>query len=117
MTAYDLAHALAKELSTGEEYQAFAAAKAKVKQDDANTKMLADFQIKQFEAQQYQLMGQEISREKQQELERLYSLLSLNPTIKEYLETEFRFNRLITDVQKILSEAVPEAIPIMLEDK
>lgn len=117
MSVHDSAHELARALGSSDEYQSFVKIKQQIKQDESNTKMLADFQMKQFEVQQYQLMGQEVSADKQQELERMYSLLSLNPTIKEYLEAEFRFNRLINDVQKILADAVQEAIPIMFENK
>jgi len=115
MKAYDSAHQLAKDLNSSEEYRAFVRVKEKIKADPANTKMLSEFQIKQFEIQQYQLMGQEVTQEKQQELERLYSLISLNPSIKEYLEAEFRFSRMMNDVQKILADAVQEAVPIMFE--
>lgn len=115
MSAYDSAHQLAKALNSSDEYLSFVQAKAKVKLDPSNTKMLADFQIKQFEIQQYQLMGQEITQDKRDELERLYSLLSLNPIVKEYLEAEFRFSRLMNDIQKILADSVQEAIPLMLE--
>jgi cell fate (sporulation/competence/biofilm development) regulator YlbF (YheA/YmcA/DUF963 family) len=116
MNPYDIAHQLATALNTSEEYRAFIAAKEKVKTDAANTKMLADFQLKQFELQQLQMLGQEISQDKQQELERSYSLLSLNPSIKEYLEAEFRFSRLINDVQKILADGIQEAVPVAYEN-
>jgi cell fate (sporulation/competence/biofilm development) regulator YlbF (YheA/YmcA/DUF963 family) len=117
MNPYDIAHQLATALNTSEEYRAFIAAKEKVKTDAANTKMLADFQLKQFELQQLQMLGQEISQDKQQELERSYSLLSLNPSIKEYLEAEFRFSRLINDVQKILADGIQEAVPVAYENQ
>ncbi|HZW82892.1 MAG TPA: YlbF family regulator [Candidatus Deferrimicrobium sp.] len=117
MNPYDIAHQLATALNTSEEYRAFLAAKEKVKTDAANTKMLADFQLKQFELQQLQMLGQEISQDKQQELERSYSLLSLNPSIKEYLEAEFRFSRLINDVQKILADGIQEAVPVAYENQ
>lgn len=117
MNIYDVAHQLAKELNASEDYQSYVLAKNKVKEDAANTKMLADFQMKQFEIQQYQILGQEVSQEKQAELERLYSLVSLNPVIKDYLEAEFKFSRMMNDIQKILSEAVKEAIPIAFENE
>ncbi len=117
MNPYDLANQLAQALNSSDDYRRFLAAKAKIKQDAANTKLLADFQLKQFEIQQYQLLGQEVGADKQQELERMYSLLSLNPSIKEYLEAEFLFGRLMNDIQKILSDGVQEAIPIAFEDK
>jgi len=117
MSVQGIAAELAKALNSSEEYRGFIQVKEKVKEDPANTKMLADFQIKQFEIQQLQMMGQEISTDKQQELERMYSLLSLNPSIKEYLEAEFRFNSLVNDVQKILAEAIQEAVPVMFEQE
>lgn len=116
MSAYETAQQLAQEIKDSEEYRGFIGAKEKVISDMQQYKMIRDFQLKQFEIQQAQLFQLDISEEKQQELERLYSLLSLNPVAREYLEAEFRISRLVNDVQKIIGEAIHDALPIGFEE-
>lgn len=116
MSAYELAHELAKALRESEEYVKFLAAKEKIMVDEGNRKMVSNFQIKQWEIQQAQAFNQEIDIEKQQELERLYSLLSINPRTREYIEAEFKISKLVNDVQKIIGEAMQEALPVGFED-
>ena len=89
MFAYDLAHELAVALKESDEFKQFNKSKEKVTSDANNHKMVRDFQLKQWEIREAQMLDTEISEEKQQELERLYSLVSLNPTEREYLESEF----------------------------
>lgn len=116
MSTYETAHLLAQEITESDEYRAFIVAKEKIKADESHYRMIRDFQLKQFEIQQAQLFQLEISEDKQQDLERLYSLLSLNPAAREYLEAEFRISRLVNDVQKIIGDAIQEALPIGFEE-
>lgn len=116
VSSYEVAHELAQQLQDSEEFRSFMAAKKKILADEGNHKMIRDFQHKQMEVQQAQLFQHEVSPEIQQDLERLYSLLSLNPMAREYLEAEFRISRLVNDVQKIIGEAIQEALPIGFEE-
>lgn len=116
MPVLGTAHQLAQEIKNSEEYQAFIHTKEILKNDEANYRIIRDFQMKQMEVQQAQLFGLEVTEEKQQEMERLYSLLSLNPAAREYLEAEFKISRLISDVQRIIGEAIIDALPIGFED-
>lgn len=116
MAAYDLAYELARTLKESDEFKQFLKSKEKVMSDAGNHKMVREFQLKQWEIREAQMFEKEISEEKQQELERLYSLVSLNPTAREYLETEFRVSRIVNDIQKIIGEAIQDAMPIGFED-
>lgn len=115
MSIYDIAHHLAREMKASAEYARFMEAKKVILADEGNNKMVRDFQTKQFEIQQAQMLGQ-VDERQQQELEQLYSLLSLNPKAREYLEAEFELSRIVSDVQKIIGEAIEEALPIGYED-
>ena len=84
--------------------------------DTNNHKMVREFQLKQWEIREAQMLEHEISEEKQQELERLYSLVSINPTAREYLEAEFEVSRIVNDIQKIIGEAIQDAMPIGFEE-
>ncbi len=114
--AIELAHQLARALQESEEYRRFIAAKDKVRTDEKNYKMVKNFQLKQWEIQQAQLLQHEVGFDKQQELESLYSLLSINPNSRVYLQAEFEISRLINDVQKIIGEAVKDALPLGFEE-
>lgn len=116
MSVQDLSYQLARALKESAEYQRFLAAKEKAKADEANSRMLKNFQLKQWEIQHAQMLQQDIDEEKQQELERLYSLLSLNTSAREYLEAEFQISRLINDVQTIIGEAIKDALPIGFDE-
>jgi len=116
MATNDLAHELARTLKESVEFKQFLKSKEKVMSDANNHKMIREFQLKQWEIRDAQMLEAEISEEKQQELERLYSLVSLNPTAREYLEAEFEVSRMVNDIQKIIGEAIQDALPIGFEE-
>lgn len=116
MAANDLAHELARTLKESDEFKQFLKSKEKVKSDAGNHKMVREFQLKQWEIREAQMLDQEISEEKQQELERLYSLVSLNLAAREYLEAEFEVSRIVNDIQKIIGEAIQDVMPIGFEE-
>ncbi|KKM12297.1 hypothetical protein SY88_03825 [Clostridiales bacterium PH28_bin88] len=107
MSAYDRAHELARDLSRTEEYRNYVESKTKLEQDQKNVEMLEQFRHQQWEVQMAQVAGQEVDEAKVQQLEKLYQVLSLNPIINEFLNAEYRFARLMADIQKILADAVP----------
>lgn len=116
MAAEELAHELARQLKESEVFKQFHKSKQKVMSDENNHKMIREFQLKQWEIREAQMLKNEVSEEKQQELERLYSLVSINPTAREYLEAEFQVSRMVNDIQQIISEAIQDALPIGFED-
>ena len=116
MAANELAHELARTLKESDEFKHFLKSKAKVMSDANNHKMIQEFQLKQWEIREAQMLETEISEERQQELERLYSLVSLNPAAREYLEAEFEVSRMVNDIQKIIGEAIQDAMPIGFEE-
>ncbi|NLK00829.1 MAG: YlbF family regulator [Clostridia bacterium] len=108
MSIYDTAHELARQLSSAHEYEKFIQEKKKLKADRANSEMLDGFRRRQLEIQMAEMAGQEVDEEDQEQLEQIYNLISTNPVITEYLNAEYRFSRLISDIQKIITDAVPE---------
>lgn len=116
MAANDLAYELARTLKESVEFKQFLKSKEKVMSDANNHKMIREFQLKQWEIREAQMLETEISEEKQQELERLYSLVSLNLAAREYLEAEFEVSRMVNDIQKIIGEAIQGALPIGFEE-
>ncbi len=113
---YDSAHQLADAIRTSEEYRQFMEAKEAMLSNEIHRKMLTEFHAKQVELQHAQIMEDEHATEKMEDLERLYSMLSLHPAARTYLEHEFRISRLFSDVHAILGEAMKEVIPIGFEE-
>ena len=116
VAANDLARELVRALKESDEFKHFNQSKEKVMRDANNHKMIREFQIKQWEIREAQMLDTNVNEEKQQELERLYSLLSLNDVAREYLEAEFEVSRMVNDIQIIMGEAFQAALPIGMEN-
>lgn len=106
MSVYDKAYELAKALASSPEYLQYLASREKLEQDETNYLMLQHYRRQQWEVQMVQMLGQEVAEEVAQELEQLYAFLSANPTVNEFLTAEYRFSRMMSDIQKIVGEAI-----------
>lgn len=113
MNVYDKAYELKKALMESGEVKSYKESLEKIKANAASKRMLEDFRKKQMELQAFQLSGKEPDKEKIAELEKLYSIISLNSEINEFLQNEYRFSILMNDISKIIFEAVD----VDLEDK
>lgn len=103
---YDKAHELARTLKDCNEAVQFRETAKKVEKDASNKKMLDDFRKIQFEAYTEQMQTGKISDETQEKLQKLGSVISLNPVIAEYLQVEARFGVMWEDIMRILNEAI-----------
>jgi cell fate (sporulation/competence/biofilm development) regulator YlbF (YheA/YmcA/DUF963 family) len=102
---YDAAHILAKTLRESQEFKEYGDAQELLAKDGPAREMLLDFRKEQFSLQKQQLAGLEVAPEQLDKLDRLFEVLNMNLTLKRYLDAEFRFSRLMGDVQKIVNEA------------
>src|SRR5690606_9347565 len=91
-----------------EEYRQFVIAKENLRKDIAGSEMLEEFRQRQFEIQMAELTGHIVEDEEKEQLENDYQMLCLNPEINEYLNAEYRLSLLMSDIQRIIAEAVPE---------
>ncbi len=112
MKVYDEAHRLARELAASKEYKALIEARQRLRSDSKSMEMVKDFRMKQFELQAAQLTGQEGIEEKEGKLQQLYAVISANSLAREVLEAEHNFNRLYTDIQKIINEAIEDSLDL-----
>lgn len=103
---YNKAQDLAREIAESKEYKEYVKAKEMVEKDKNNLLLLENFRRMQWEIQMAQLLGQEVDEEQLQQLEQIYLMLAANPVINEYLMAEYRFSRVLGDVQKILTQWV-----------
>jgi len=105
VSVHERAYQLAKTMQETDEYKQYLEAKEKLRQDEHHTHMLQEFRRRQLELQIAEMSGEDTELQAEQ-LERMYQMLCLNPIVNEFLTAEYRLARVITDVQKILGEAL-----------
>lgn len=111
VNVYDHAHSLARALKESQEYRSFQAAREKIKGKPAAEQMIADFHKRQMELHAEVLQGKELTQEQKEGLERLYNVLIQDLDIRDYLMAEQRLGTLLSDVYKIIGEAVDVDLP------
>lgn len=110
MNPYDKAHELARALRESQEFQALAERKRRVDADPAAKKMLDDFRHRQWELETRRIMGEEITEGDVEQVKRLQDVITTNTLAREYLEAEYRFGIVYSDIHKILGDAVKEVV-------
>ena len=106
MNVYDKAHELARALSASREYRDYKAAKEKVYQNETNKKMLMDYKRKQFQLQASYLSGKKPSEEELDRFKKLSELIQYSQDISSFLQAEYRLNTMVSDIYRILSQAI-----------
>ncbi len=108
MNLYDDAHKLARALKESEEYQGLLKARKQLGSDTKNKEMLLEFRRLQWEMEKSRVLQQEVDEITSRRMEQLNELVGANQTIQQYLMAEYRFGRIMADIQKILSEALSD---------
>ena len=93
-----------------QEYKEYLDLKENLKKNNEVYNMLKDFKEKQNEVQISYLNGKDISKEKQQEMENLYSIVIQNDDCRKILECEMKINIILADLQKSMGEAIEELV-------
>ena len=106
MNVYDQAHNLARAIKESEEFKQYDYLKKVIDQKEDLSKMVKDFQAKQFEMQAKQMMGEEVGPEMMQGIQELYQIIMTDPTVSQYMQAEMRFSLMMNDVYKILGEVM-----------
>lgn len=104
MNPYDQAHALAKSLRESEEYREFSRLKALAYEDETNRALLDEYKRLQFRMQAKMASGESLPPDDMQRLQQIGTLLQFNPDVSSFLMAEFRFQRMLTDIFKILAD-------------
>ena len=108
MNAYDQAHELARSLKDSSEYRAWMDSRKQLEADPKNKEMLNEMRRLQWELEMDRAMGRETDADKKQRMQQVSELINLNPTLRDHLGAEYRFAQLMSDVQKILADALNE---------
>ncbi len=110
MYVYDQASNLAKAIQESKEYKEYKKAKEEIESVPEMKTKVQEFEKIRYEAQVLAFQGKNEDEEKMKKLQEMYDILMKEPKIKEYFDIEVRFNIMLADVNKIISESVKDLI-------
>ncbi len=110
MNVYDTANQLAKEIKQAEEYVNFEMAKQAINRMPEYKTKIAEFEKIRYKEQLNSIQNGKTDEKSMMKIQNLYKELIEIPEIKKYFDAEFKFNIMLGDVNKIISEAVKDLI-------
>lgn len=106
MNVYDQAHGLAEAIRQSEEYKQYSKLKSEIDADEALSGMINDFEEKQLEQQTKIMAGDEVPNDMMDQIQKLYQIVMADPKAAEYVQAQMRFSIMMSDVYKILGDAM-----------
>ena len=110
MNVYDTVNKLAQEIKDSEEYKNYKKYKELVKSNSEIEEKIKKFETLRYEVQIAAMQGADTNKDKETELQEVYTELLSKENVKEYFDAEFKFNVLIADVNKIIGEAIKDVL-------
>ena len=110
MYVYDEANNLAKAIKESKEYADYKKAKEDLNSDQEMKTKVEEFEKIRYDVQVMAFQVEKQDVEKQKKLQEMYEILMKEPKIKEYFDIEVRFNIMLADVNKIISESVKDLL-------
>lgn len=110
MYVYDEANNLAKAIQESKEYADYKKAKADLESNPEMKKKIEEFEKIRYDVQVMAFQGEKQDEEKQKKLQEMYQILMEDSKIKEFFDIEVRFNIMLADVNRIISESVKDLL-------
>jgi len=110
MYVYDQANNLAKSIQESKEYTEYKQAREDIKNNLEMKDKIEEFEKVRYEVQVLSFQGEKQDEEKIKKLQELYQILMQDEKVKEYFEIEVRFNIMLSDVNRIISESVKDLL-------
>lgn len=110
MYVYDEANKLAKAIQESKEFLEYKKAKEELNSNPELKKKVEEFEKIRYEVQVISFQGEKQDEEKMKKLQEMYNILMQETKIKEYFDIEVRFNIMLADINKIISESVKELL-------
>lgn len=110
MYVYDQANILAKTIKESKEYLDYKKAKEDLNSNPEMKTKIDEFEKIRYEVQVASFQGVEQDEEKQKKLQQMYQILMQDAKVKEFFDIEVRFNIMLADVNKIISESVKDLL-------
>ena len=108
MNVYDCANDLAKALRESREFIVLKEEKAKLAGDKTSEDLVNDFLKLSQEIEILKYQKQEVPADKTEQLNKLTGVLNLNPAAIAYLNAFMRFQMMMQDVSKSITDVVKE---------
>lgn len=108
MNVYDTVNQLASELKNSEEYINYKMAKQVINLNIEFKKKIQEFEKARYEIQILEMQTGKRDEEKLNQVQEMYKELIEFEEIRKYFDAELKFNVLLGDVNKIISEAVKD---------
>ncbi|MBQ2985300.1 MAG: YlbF family regulator [Clostridia bacterium] len=102
---YDKANELAQDIKNSEEYREFKTTKEKAFENQTTASLIKEYHKLQITAQAAMVTGNK-DDESLQRLQKIGELLQMNHDASAFLMAEYRLNRMVSDIYKILAEAI-----------
>lgn len=110
MNPYDKVHELVRAIKESEQVKEYLALKEELYKNDKSKEMIKDFREKQTEVQSLLMQGKEADSEKMEKLQALYQILASDVKVKEFFDKEVQFDVMLSDIYKIIGEALKDII-------
>ena len=110
MNVYDTANQLAEEIKQSEEYVTYKMAKEAINLNFELKNKIDKFEKARYEEQLNTMQTGKTDSGKMAKIQGLYSELIQIPEIKKYFDAELKFNVLLGDINKTISEAVKDVM-------
>ena len=110
MNVYDTANRLAGEIKKSEEYLNYKIAKQALNLNTKLKEKMEEFEKARYEVQLEMMQTGKNDEEKYKKMQDLYAELVENDEAKRFFEAETKFNIVISDINKIIGEAIRDVI-------
>ena len=110
MNIYDTLNKLVKEIKDSEEYNNFKMAKQVINLEPELKIKVSEFEKLRYEEQINAIQTGKKDEEKMRKAQEAYSELIKNEKTKKYFDAELKFNILLGDINKAISEAVRDVM-------
>ena len=110
MNIYDTANRLAQELKQSEEYVNYKMAKEALRLNPDLKKKIEEFEAARYDAQITAMQTGKNDEEKTKKMQQLYIELYENQDAAKFFDAETKFNIILSDVNKIIGDAVMDVL-------
>lgn len=102
----DIAKELADAIVGSKEYIEYKKARKDLEKDEENFEILEELRQRQWEIQLDAMLGKDAPFVETEEVDEIYSSVVDNEKINQFLMAEYRFTKVLTEVQNILLESI-----------
>ena len=102
---YDTANLLASQIRETEEYKEYQRLNEAARQDDTNRTLMDEYKRLQYKMQASLVAGGTMSEDDVKRMQQIGSLLQFNQDASAAMLAEFRLQKLIADIYKIIADA------------